>query len=96
MKKMVLIEVFKLGGIVALEDEVTEIQSNYWLNFGDFPPTILFTQKLKSRFSKIDAPKIDAFSKNSRHFQNVPKIYNVNFCTKKFRKNALRNWHAKD
>ena len=39
------LEVFKLGGMVALEVEVAEIQSNYWLNFGDFPPTILSTQK---------------------------------------------------
>ena len=46
-----LIEIFKLGGMVALEDKVAEMQSNFWLNFGDFPPTILSTQKLKRRFS---------------------------------------------
>ena len=49
--KIVLIEIFKLGGMVALEDKVAEMQSNFWLNFGDFPPTILSTQKLKRRFS---------------------------------------------
>ena len=49
--KLVLIEIFKLGGMVALEDKVAEMQSNFWLNFGDFPPTILSTQKLKRRFS---------------------------------------------